>query len=592
MSIWLLKLLPFLRWSGRVNRDSVRKDFIAGLTGAVIVLPQGVAFATIAGMPPQYGLYAGMVPAIIAALYGSSWHLVSGPTTAASIVLFSALSALAEPGTAEYVKLALTLTLMVGVIQFVMGMVRLGALVDFISHAVIIGFTAGAALLIAASQLKNFFGLDLTNGGRGYEIIYHALEHLRELNPFILAVSLITLAIGIAVRRFIPKVPYMIAAVIAGSLSAWLLNLLFGESSTGIEMVGALPATLPPLSSPDFSLESIKSLAPASFAMTLFALTEAVTIARSLAIRAGQRIDGDQEFIGQGLSNIVGSFFSSYVATGSFNRSGVNYDAGASTPLAAVFAGILLIIIVLLVAPLTAHLPTAVMAGLLMLVAWRLIDFHHIKKIIQTSRSETIVLLSTFGSTILFDLEFAILLGVTLSLFMYLLQTTRPRIYSRVPDPSLPKRDFTSSSKLPECPQLKVVRIDGSLFFGALHHVEKMFRVYERRSPLQNHLLIVASGINTIDISGAEFLLEEARQLRARGGDLYLYRVKNDVRKFLRRGGYLKELGEGNLFDSKTSAIAAIFKRLNMGICEYCDKRIFLECDAVEYKTKEENIVC
>jgi len=578
---WLTSLFPFLLWWPRVSGTTLKADGMAGLTGAIVVLPQGVAFAVIAGMPPEYGLYAAMVPAIIAALWGSSWHLVSGPTTAASIVLFSGLSALAEPATPEYVTLAITLTFMVGVTQLVMGVVRMGTLVNFISHSVVIGFTAGAALLIALNQLKNFFGVEIARGLMFHEVFISFYGQLSDINPYITGVALVTLVTGILVKRFLPRVPYMIVAMVVGSLVSVVLNLLYGQDHTGIETVGALPAQLPPLSAPDLSLTTIKELAPLTVAATLFALTEAVSIARSLAARSGQHLDGNQEFKGQGLSNIVGSFFSAYVATGSFNRSGVNYEAGARTPLAAVFAGLALIVIMLLVAPYAAYLPNAAMAGILVLVAWGLVDFHHIAQIIRTSRSETAVLGVVFFSTLFLDLEFAILLGVLLSLVVYLSRTSRPAVRVRVPDPDKPRREFTTNPQLPECPQFKMVRIDGSLFFGAVPYVAERLRDFEQAQPLQKHLLIIAKGINFLDVAGAEFIAAEAKKRRAQGGQLYLYEVKEGVCAALQRGGFVQTIGPENIFESKTVAIKSIFDRLDRDICSRCDKRIFQECQSL-----------
>ncbi|MEJ2694953.1 MAG: SulP family inorganic anion transporter, partial [Candidatus Thiodiazotropha sp.] len=317
-------LFPFASWLPTVGRNELRDDFIAALTGAIVVLPQGVAFATIAGMPPQYGLYAGMVPAIVAALFGSSKHLVSGPTTAASVVLFSSLSIYAIPGTPDYVALALTLTFMVGVFELVLGLARMGALVNFISHSVVVGFTAGAAVLIAAKQLKYFFGVEIERGGHLNNILLQFYHQLGEIDPWVTLVSLATLFSGLAFKRWIPRIPYMIGAMVVGSLLSTVLIYLLGDAAANIEVVGALPSTLPPLSSPEFTLQYIRDLAPTALAVTLFALTEAVSIGRSLAAKGGYRISGNQEFIGQGLSNLAGSFFSGYVATGSFNRSGLN----------------------------------------------------------------------------------------------------------------------------------------------------------------------------------------------------------------------------------------------------------------------------
>ncbi len=574
------KLFPFLSWRHRVTPRNLRTDLLAGLTGAVVVLPQGVAFATIAGMPPEYGLYAGMVPAIIAALFGSSWHLVSGPTTAASIVLFSSLSLYAEPGTANYVTLALTLTFMVGVIELVMGLARMGALVNFISHSVIVGFTAGAAILIATKQLKNFFGVPIPRGGHLHDVLLSFFQQIPQINWYVTAVALATLLSGIAIKRWLPKIPYLIVAMVVGSLAALLLQRLFG-AEIGISTVGALPQSLPPLSSPDFTLETIRNLAPAALAVTLFALTEAVSIGRSLGARSGQRIDGNQEFIGQGLSNLAGSFFSGYVATGSFNRSGLNYQAGAKTPMAAVFAGSLLIIIVVLVAPLAAYLPNAAMAGILFLVAWGLIDFDEIRHVLKSDRMETAVMGVTFFGALFLELEFAIFAGVLLSLVLYLMRTSRPRIVTRTPDPRLAKHAFSSDPDLPQCPQLRFMRIDGSLFFGSINHVKDAFGNIVRDHPEQKHLAVVAQGINFADITGGETLVKEARRRRAAGGDMYMVHVKQGLWDSLEKCGCLDAVGSRNVFQSKTAAITAIFQKLDKSICATCDKRVFSECASV-----------
>ncbi len=573
------QLLPFMSWFPKVTINTTKSDLMAGITGAIIVLPQGVAFAAIAGMPPEYGLYAAMVPAIIAALFGSSWHLVSGPTTAASIVLLSSLSGFAEPLTAKYVAYALTLTFLVGIIEVTMGLARLGALVNFISHSVIIGFTAGAAILIATKQVKHFFGLTIPGKLHFHGVYYYLFNHLDEIKLYVIIVGSLTLISGIIAKRYFPKIPYMIVSMLVGTIGSVLLNQYLGA---GIETVKEIPASLPPLSSPTFSLDMFAELAPVAFTVTILALTEAVSIARSIASNSGQQIDGNQEFIGQGLSNIIGSFFSSYVATGSFNRSGVNYEAGAKTPIAALVAGGLLILIVLAVAPWAKYLPNAAMAGILFLVAWGLIDFHHIKKIIRASRSEAAILLVTFLSTLFLELEFAILLGVILSLVVYLSKTSHPRILVRTPDPSLPGRRFDTNPGLPECPQLKIIRIDGSLFFGAVTYaLEQLLKLFEA-NPEQKHLLIVANGMNFVDIAGAELLTNLAQRLRKDGGDLYLCKVKPGVHNQLAHGGFLDEIGKENIFQTKSDAISNIYRRLDQKICDQCDKKIFNECHGID----------
>jgi SulP family sulfate permease len=290
-----------------------------------------------------------MVPAIIAALFGSSWHLVSGPITAASIVMFSSLSTLALPGSPEYISLAITLAFMVGILQLVMGLARLGTLVNFISNTVIIGFSTGAACLIAAKQATTFIGLDAVEHYHWVHTVEHLWFYWDHFHTMVMLVGSITLLTGVLVQKMF-RSTYMIIALFIGSSSAVIFNSVLGESISHIQMVEALPKQLPSLSRPVFSLDALRGLAPLALATALFALTASVSTARSISILSGQPIEGNQEFIGKGLSNIVGTCFSSYVSTGSFNRTGANFEAGARSPLAAILAGALLILIVLVVA--------------------------------------------------------------------------------------------------------------------------------------------------------------------------------------------------------------------------------------------------
>lgn len=579
--LWLYRLLPFLRWWPNVTPQTFKADSIAALTGALVVLPQAVAFATIAGLPPEYGLYAAMVPAIVAALWGSSWHLVSGPTTAISIVVFASISPLAEPGSSQFIGLVLTLTLLAGLIQLAMGLARLGALVNFISHTVITGFTAGAAILIASSQLKNFFGLDIPRGAHFHEVLIQFGSHLADIQPWVMAVGAITLLSGILAKRHLQKLPYMIVAMVVGSVAAAILNAEYGSDATGIRTVGALVASFPPLSLPDFSFGAIRqTLFPATI-IAILALTEAVAIARSVAIKSDQRIDSNQEFIGQGLSNIAGSFFSGYAASGSFNRSGVNYASGAKTPLAAALSAVFLLLIVLLVAPLAAYLPVPSMAAILFIVAWSLIDFHHIGEIIKRHKRERIVLALTFAGTLI-DLEKGIFLGILVSLLFYLYRTSRPSIRELVPQASgldNPRRKFVPhETGAPVCPQMTILRVEGSIFFGAVEHVQQYFRNVDEADPQKKHLLLTSRAIGFIDLAGAELLAKEATRRRKLGGGLYLVGVQPDLCEMLRRSGQVDTVGEEQIFRHKGDALQAIYPRLDSEICRTCTARIFREC--------------
>ncbi len=575
---WLILLLPFMRWWPRVNRGSLRADAIAGLLGAIVVLPQGVAFATLAGLPPQYGLYAAMIPAVIAALFGSSWHLVSGPTNVISIFIFASLSPLAEPGSAEYIRLVLTLTFLTGIFQLVMGLARMGALVNFISHTVVVSFTTGAAFLIFAVQIENFFGINIPRGASFADTWVHFYAQITVVNPYVTAVGAITLLAGLGCRKYYPKIPYMIAAMLIGSLFAVALNAFFGHDITHIPTVGALSGSLPELSQPDLSADSIKKTLPVALAVTILALTEAVSIARAIGVKSGQRIDGNQEFIGQGLSNFAGSFFSAYAASGSFNRTGLNYESGARTPLAAVFSALALIAVLLLIAPLAQYLPLAVMAAILFMVAYGLIDAHYIKAVFKTSRQEIVVMLITFFSALFADLEFAIYAGVLLSLMLYLTRTSRPLILDVKPDPGEGSYHYSADTELPDCPQVKMLRINGSIFFGAVDHVQRHFEEIDEINHRQKHLLIVCSGINFVDMPGAEMLVQESRRRRMLGGGLYFYRVKNEVQHLLDQGGYMTGLGKGNFFPVRTRPVSYIYTKLDSEICRHCKVKIFREC--------------
>jgi sulfate permease, SulP family len=570
-------VFPFLIWFKLITKDSIKADFFAGLTGAVIVLPQGIAFATIAGLPPEYGLYTAMMTPIIAALFGSSRHLVSGPTTAISIVVFSAISHHATVGTPEFVALALTLTFLAGVYQLAFGIARLGALVNFVSHTVVIGFTAGAAILIATSQMKHITALDMPKGESFINIWIDLFNGIGDINLYVFLIAMVTLGVAITARKMMPKSPYLLIAMIVGSLVAMFLK----NYTDGIRLVGEIPAHLPPLSSPEFSMETIRMLAPEAFAVALLGLIEAVSISRAVATKSNQRIDANQEFIGQGLSNIFGSFFSSYAGSGSFTRSGINYEAGAKTPLSAIFAAILLMIIVLLIAPLTAYLPIAAMGGIILLVAYNLIDFHHIRQTLVFSKSETSILLTTFFATLFLELEFAIYLGVLLSLVLFLAKTSTPQIPTLSIDvsPDGTERKLINIQKKPlkQCPQLKIIRIDMSIYFGSINHIQKRINQIVDNERIY-HILIVATGINFIDLAGAEALVSENNRLKQYNGGLYFVGLKSSVYEFAAKSCFIKKIGNDRFFDNKAQAIRRIYARLDREVCKTCQSLLFREC--------------
>lgn len=541
---------PFRYWWPSVNRATLRLDFIAAITTTVVALPQGVAYALVAGLPPEFGLYSCIVPAIFAAMFGSSHHAVSGPTTPLALLVFATVTPLAEPGSGEYIRITLTLALLAGGFQLALGLARLGAFANLISHSVIVGFTAGAAVLIMGGQLGNALGVPLPNSGILAAIWADPAGIFAQVNGATVLVTATTFLVALVVNHYKPRWPGLLIATVAGSLLAALLNALGAK----IALMGSLPTTLPPLTIPDVSPSTVQSVLSPALAIALVGLVEAIGIARSLARETGQRINPNQEFLGQGMSNIMGSFFASFPSTASFARSNINFHAGARTPMAAIMGSILVLILLGIIGPAVAFIPMASVAGVLLLIGIRLLDVAHIRIILRTSRQESAVLILTFLTCVLVALDFAIYVGVIVSLLLYLNRISHPRV-SRVVN------DESGAAEV-SCPHLTIAAVDGSLFFGSVSHVDDGLRELAAERPDQPSLLLLCRSINFIDINGAQFLAEEAARRRQNGGQLYLSGVKSGVLEVLKRSGYLAQIGPENLFGSQREALAVLSARM------------------------------
>ena len=575
----LKKIFPFLIWFPLI-KNTWKDDLIAGITGTIIVIPQAVAFAMIAGLPPIYGFYTAMVTPIIAALFGSSYHLISGPTTTSSIVVFAVISKFANPESEleAFISLAILLSFMAGVVKLVMGLAQMGKLVNFVSNSVVIGFTAGAGILIGFKQLKYVFGINMPSENTFYEISNYIISHISETNLYVFGVAIGTLAIALLIRRFIKKLArlYMLIAMVLGSV----LAILLGGDLHGIETVGNVPSHLPPFKVPEFNFEDIRLLTSGAITLALLGLVEAVSIGRAIALHSHQKLDNNQEFIGQGLSNIISSFFSSYASSGSFTRSGVNYQAGAKTPLSAIISAVGLMLVILFFAKYASFLPKAAMGGIILLVGYNLIDFQHIKKIIRTSRREFIVLMVTLLGTLFLELEIALFLGILISLFFYLEKTSKPNIATFGKNQEGKFVNIIRDEKAQECPQLKMIRIDGSIYFGAIEVISNYFAdLYDKNE--EKHLLIIANGINFIDLAGAEWITHEAIKWQERGGGIYFVGLKIISQDILEKGGFSELIGKENFFEDKNTAISVIFKMLDKETCEKCSIKLFNECKQV-----------
>jgi SulP family sulfate permease len=472
--------------------------------------------------------------------------------------------------------------------MLVFGWLRFGALMNFVSHTVVVGFTAGAAILICTSQFRNFFGLDIPVGSKLPQVLSYFSTHIGEINIFIMGVAIVTLLGSLLVQKYLKRFPHMITALLIGSALTATLNTWLGSTHTGIRMFTELPHGFPPLSRPDLSIETVSQLMPIALAIAMLSLVEALSIARALALKTGQRIDSNQEFIGQGLSNAVGAFFSSYPSSGSFNRSGLYLEVGAQTPLAAVFSALFLLTIMQVFAPLAKYLPLSAMAGVLFLVAWKLIDFHHIAHILRSSRQESLVLVVTLLSTLFLHLEFAIYVGVLLSFFLYLKRTSNPPLVDIKPAIASPHH-FAANTGLPDCPQLKILRVDGSLFFGAVDHVQQALIEVDTRNPSQKHVLLVCQGVNFIDLAGSHLLVQEARRRRRFGGDIYLFYVKETPSQTLKKNGCEEILGSDHIFSPNdvSDPVEVVFHKLDHKLCLACSQRIFRQCASIACTVSE-----
>ena len=578
---WLRSLPAFFtrpfEIARHVRRDAtrLRPDAIAGLTVAVVLLPQAIAYALIAELPPQMGLYAAIVAAIVGALWGSSFHLHTGPTNAASLLVLSSLIGVASPGSPEWIAAAGLLAVMVGAAQLVMGLARMGVLANFVSMSVVVGFTAGAGILIMVNQLRHLFRLDdVRSLPEFHTTIVEVARHITRLHVPSLLLGLGTMFVIIGLRRFRPRWPSALAGMVLASAVVALLNL----DQQGVHVMGELPRSLPPLASlPLFDLQLIGRLSTGALALSAIGLVEAISIARSIAAQSGQHLDSNQEFVGQGLANIAAGFFSGYTCSGSFTRSAVIHTSGGRTPLASVFSGLWTLAAMLLFAPLAGFLPRAALAGMLIVISYTMIDRAEIVRILRASIGDSLIMIVTFAATLLLPLEFAVLVGVIVSFARYIVQTSMPGVASLMPDDEF--RHFVHRPEKLPCPQLAVIAIQGSLYFGATHHVEEAIRANFERNPGQRFLLLKMNLVTHCDVSGIHMLESIVRLYRQHGGDVFMVRVREPVREKMRLTGFEQTLGTDRILPEDNAIGHLFYKVLDPAVCIYeCPARVWLEC--------------
>ncbi|RUA17970.1 MAG: sulfate transporter, partial [Clostridia bacterium] len=564
------------------RHEYLRYDLIAALSVAVILLPQSIVYAFIAGMPPAAGLYTAIVGTIIAALWGSSQQAQSGPTNTHALLTLSVAMTVATVGTPEYLSVVALLALMVGAFKLTIGITRLGVLANFVSDAVIVGFTAGAGILIAINQLPHLMGLHLPHSSNLMETISQMLHHMNEVHLPSLALGLLVLVIVVALTKINRKIPGpFIAMILAGALVG-----IFHLDQLGVSVVGELPRGLPPLAKiPITDWQLIGRLSTGALAVGAIGLVQTTSVTRSLASMTGQRLDTNQEFVAQGLANIGAGLFSGFLVTSSFNRSALNLQSGARTQLAAIFTGLIVLIAMLILAPYAALLPGTALAGVLLVIASRMVDRQEISRILHAGRGDAIVMIVTLVFSLILPLESAVIAGILLSLGHYILRTSTPQVIPVLPDDSF--KHLVPRPDKPQCPQLAVIEVQGDLYFGAISHIEETILENKRKHPQQLFLLLRMQNVQVIDISGIHMLEALLNTYREAGGDVYLVKVHSHIAQHMEELDFVDKLGSDHFLEEDTAISHLFYHVLDPAVCIYeCDTRAFSECQNLPRPTE------
>lgn len=554
-------LTPFMGWVGELKDKKVLKaDLLAGVTVALVLVPQSMAYAQLAGLPPYYGLYASFLPVAIAALFGSSRQLATGPVAVVSLLTASAVEPIAASGSEGYFIYAVMLALMVGTIQLVLGVVRLGMMVDFLSHPVVVGFTNAAAIIIATSQLSKFFGVDVERAEHHYEMVWNTLLlGMEQVHIPTLAMAIGSLALMLLLKRYSPKLPNVLIAVAVAILISWYFDFEKG----GGRVVGTIPQGLPSLELPTVSWHMFQQMAGVALAIALIGFMEAISIAKAMAVSTRQKLDANQELIGQGFSNLVASVFQGYAVSGSFSRSAVNIASGAITGFSSIVTAVIVGLTLLFLTPLLYHLPQPTLAAVIILAVIGLIKIRPLKSMWRVQRHDSVVALVTFTLTLLYapHLETGILIGVLLSLGLYVYRTMRPDIslLSRHDDGGL--RD-AAKYILKVCPKIAVVRFGGPLFFANTGYFHD--KVLERvaNQPELRFIIIDAVSMNEIDATGQEMLYELARTLVEQDIEFLFARPPVEVMNTFERSGFASEEWADHFFNSRDQALSYAWQQL------------------------------
>ncbi|MBT2162314.1 SulP family inorganic anion transporter [Zobellia barbeyronii] len=549
------RILPFLEWITDYNKGWFSKDLIAGLTVGIILIPQGMAYAMIAGLPPVYGLYASLVPMIVYAFFGTSRQLAVGPVAMDSLLLAAGLGTLAITSTDDYIAMALLLAFCVGAVQLTLGVLRMGFLVNFLSKPVISGFTSAAALIIMFSQLKHLLGVDITRSNRFDVLIMNAFERIPDTNLYDFAIGLVGIIIIVALKKFDKRIPGILFVVILGILVVYFLNL----AVFGVNIVGEIPTGLPSFQLPKFKMDTIIELAPIAVTLALIGYLEAISIGKSMEEQTGEdTIDANKELIALGSSNMLGSLFQSYVVTGSFSRSAINGQAGAKTPMALIFSAIAVAITLLFLTPLFYYLPNAVLASIIMVSVFGLIDVAYPKSLWEYRKDELFVLITTFLITLFAGISEGILAGVLLSLLLMVYKSSKPHfaVLGKIEGSDYYKNVDRFGENVLVRDDLLIVRFDSQLYFGNKNFFKKQLlkNVAAKGGKLKG-VILNAEAISYIDSSAAQMLIRVIEELHERGLQFYISGATGPTRDTIFSSGIIEVLHKQYLFVQTKEAV-------------------------------------
>jgi len=548
--------LPALEWLPNYKKEWFSGDLSAGLTVGVMLIPQGMAYAMIAGLPPIHGLYASTVPLVLYALFGTSRQLAVGPVAMVSLLTAAGIGALNPDSPEVYLMLAVTLAFMVGLFQFLMGVFRLGFLVNFLSHPVISGFTSAAAIIIGLSQLKHIMGVNLPRSQHVHDILIAAAGEISNTHLITLGIGILSILIIKFAKKIHKAIPGALIAVIVGILLVWGLGL----DQQGVKILGEVPQGLPGLSMPSFNLETWQTLLTAVLTISLVGFMESYAVAKAIQNKhKNYQVDANQELIGLGVANFGAAFFQGYPVTGGFSRTAVNDQAGAKTGLASIISAVTIALTLLFLTPLFFYLPKAVLAAVILVAVSGLIDYKEAIELWKKDRADFWMLFATFLVTLTLGIETGIGVGVVLSLALVIFRSTRPHVavLGRVPQSDF-YRNIDRFDNLEQRPDVLVVRFDGPLYFANLNYFKDRTEQLIREKGKDLRLVVLnADSISYLDSSAVHTLAEWIKDLRNRGLRIHFTSVIGPVRDTMRKWGLMELIGEENFFMSNQRAIDA-----------------------------------